>query len=552
MNDSNQPPLVIFDTTLRDGEQSAGAAMTPAEKMRIALQLDSLGVDVIEAGFPAASSGDLNAVKDIASRIRNSTVCALARANPADIDKAVEAVRDAARPRVHTFIASSALHMEKKLGMEPDEVVERAVAAVKRARQAVDDVEFSPEDAGRSEPDFLCRIVEATIAAGATTINIPDTVGYTLPDEFAALIKQLIERVPNSDQAVFSVHCHDDLGLAVANSLAAVQAGARQVECTINGIGERAGNAALEEIVMAIRTRGASFPCRVDVETKQLVSASRLVAEISGMPVQPNKAIIGANAFAHESGIHQDGVLKARATYEIMRAEDVGWESNRIQLGKLSGRNAFRQRLRNIGHDLDNERLHVAFDAFKHMADFRRRISDEDLVGIVQCLGRTPLAKPHLMLLRHAEAESSHPNGDFERPLTSMGLAQAKSFGELLDARGIVPDLLLVSAAERAKATAEQVLAGLGRPELPQEQKWDFYKYSCDHWVQCLRGLPMQINRVLVIGHNPAMSDLAQGLGASSEYLETCECFNCQLREPWYDLGLDPLISGELLRAERD
>lgn len=386
MNDSNQPPLVIFDTTLRDGEQSAGAAMKPEEKMRIALQLERLGVDVIEAGFPAASPGDLSAVKAIAGEVKDSTVCALARANPADIDKAIEAVQDAARPRVHTFIASSPLHMEKKLGLQPDEVVERAVAAVKRAREAVEDVEFSPEDAGRSEPDFLCRIVEATIAAGATTINIPDTVGYTLPDEFAAIVAQLIERVPNSDQAIFSVHCHDDLGLAVANSLAAVQAGARQVECTINGIGERAGNAALEEIAMAVRTRGASFPCRVDIDATQLVPASRLVAEIAGMPVQPNKAIVGANAFAHESGIHQDGVLKARATYEIMRAEDVGWKSNRIPLGKLSGRNAFRQRLKDIGHELDDDRLATAFDAFKQMADTQRRISDDDLIGIVQGL----------------------------------------------------------------------------------------------------------------------------------------------------------------------
>lgn len=386
MQDNNKDHLIVFDTTLRDGEQSAGAAMQAAEKVVIAQQLERLGVDVIEAGFPISSPGDMDAVKQIASIIKDSIVCALARANDADVDAALEAIAAAARPRLHTFIASSPLHMKHKLGLPPEEVLQRAVAAVKRAKAKVEDVEFSPEDAGRSEPDFLCRIVEATIAAGATTINIPDTVGYTQPDEFAGMISSLLERVPNADKAVFSVHCHNDLGLAVANSLAAIKAGARQVECTINGIGERAGNAALEEIVMALDTRADLYPVTTAINTKEIVPTSRMVATISGMLVQPNKAIVGANAFAHESGIHQDGVLKSRETYEIMRAEDVGWESNMICLGKLSGRNAFRQRIAELGNDLEDTELEEAFAAFKLLADKQRSISDEDLIG---CCSRT-------------------------------------------------------------------------------------------------------------------------------------------------------------------
>ena len=375
--------LRIFDTTLRDGEQSAGAAMSAAEKVMIAQQLDRLGVDVIEAGFPAASLGDLEAVSQVGVAVRSSIVCALARATDGDIDAALKAVAKAARARVHTFIATSPLHMERKLGLSPDEVCARAVAAVKRARNGIDDVEFSPEDAGRSDPDFLCRIVEATIAAGATTINIPDTVGYTMPDSFASLIADLLTRVPNSQRAVFSVHCHDDLGLAVANSLAAVLVGARQVECTVNGIGERAGNTSLEEVVMAVRTRADLFPCTTRIASNQLVPTSRLVSNITGLLVQPNKAIVGANAFAHESGIHQDGVLKSRETYEIMRAEDVGWGSNRILLGKLSGRRAFRARLNELGLELAPEEIDGVFARFKDLADRKRQIFDEDLVALV-------------------------------------------------------------------------------------------------------------------------------------------------------------------------
>ncbi len=380
----NQDKLIIFDTTLRDGEQSPGASMTRDEKVRIAKALERMRVDVIEAGFPIASPGDFEAVQAVAQAVRDSTVCGLARALDRDIDRAGEALKGAASARIHTFIATSPIHMKMKLRMEPDQVVEQAVHAVKRARQYTDNVEFSPEDAGRSEIDFLCRVIEAVIDAGARTVNIPDTVGYNVPQQFGELIRTLIERVPNSDKAVFSVHCHNDLGLAVANSLAAVLNGARQVECTINGLGERAGNAALEEVVMAVRTRQDVFPCDSGLDSTQIVPCSRLVSSITGFPVQPNKAIVGANAFAHESGIHQDGVLKSRETYEIMRAEDVGWSANRIVLGKHSGRNAFRTRLKALGIEFDSEEaLNEAFARFKELADKKHEIYDEDLQALV-------------------------------------------------------------------------------------------------------------------------------------------------------------------------
>ncbi len=376
--------LIIFDTTLRDGEQSPGASMTKEEKVRIAKMLERMRVDVIEAGFPIASPGDFEAVRAVARTIKDSVVCGLARAADADIDRAGEALKDAVAGRIHTFIATSPIHMKMKLRMEPDQVVERAIEAVRRARRWTDDVEFSAEDAGRSELDFLCRITEAVIEAGARTINIPDTVGYNIPDQFAHTIRSLIERVPNADKAIFSVHCHNDLGLAVANSLAAVLAGARQVECTINGLGERAGNAALEEIVMTVRTRRDVFHLETGIDTTQIVPASRLVANITGFPVQPNKAIVGANAFAHESGIHQDGVLKHRETYEIMRAEDVGWSANRMVLGKHSGRNAFRTRLEELGVSLaSEEELNATFARFKELADKKHEVYDEDLQALV-------------------------------------------------------------------------------------------------------------------------------------------------------------------------
>lgn len=377
--------LIIFDTTLRDGEQSPGASMTRDEKVRIARSLERMGVNIIEAGFAIASQGDFESVQAVARAVKNSTVCSLARALDKDIDRAGEALREAASGRIHTFIATSPIHMERKLNMSPAQVVEQAVRAVTRARQFTDDVEFSAEDAGRSEIDFLCRIFEAVIRAGARTINIPDTVGYNVPEQFGALVGRVIEGTPNADQAVFSVHCHNDLGLAVANSLSAVMHGARQVECTINGLGERAGNAALEEIVMAVRTRQDYFPCQVEhLDTTQIVPTSRLVASITGFAVQPNKAIVGANAFAHESGIHQDGVLKHRETYEIMRAEDVGWSANRMVLGKHSGRNAFKSRLAELGIELGSEEaLNTAFARFKDLADKKHEIFDEDLQALV-------------------------------------------------------------------------------------------------------------------------------------------------------------------------
>ena len=379
-----QDKLIIFDTTLRDGEQSPGASMTKDEKLRIAKALEKMHVDIIEAGFPIASPGDFEAVKSVSELITESTVCALARALNKDIDCAAEALKPAKSFRIHTFLATSPIHMREKLRMDPEQVIENAVKAVKRAGKYTDNIEFSPEDAGRSEFDFLCRVIEAVINAGATTINIPDTVGYNLPQYFGELIGNLIENIPNSDKAVFSVHCHNDLGLAVGNSLAAVLNGARQVECTINGLGERAGNAALEEVVMTVRTRKDVFTCDTKLDTRQIVHCSRLVSTITGFPVQPNKAIVGANAFAHESGIHQDGVLKSRETYEIMRAEDVGWNANRMVLGKHSGRNAFRTRLEELGISFEKEEeLNAVFSQFKELADKKHEVYDDDLQALV-------------------------------------------------------------------------------------------------------------------------------------------------------------------------
>jgi 2-isopropylmalate synthase len=376
--------LIIFDTTLRDGEQSPGASMTRDEKIRIAKALERLRVNVIEAGFPAASVGDFEAVQAVAKAIKDSTVCGLARALDKDINRAGEALKSAASARIHTFIATSPIHMQMKLKMTPEQVIEHAVKAVKRARQYTDDVEFSPEDAGRSEEDFLCRILEAVIDAGARTLNIPDTVGYSIPQQFGATIANLIQRIPNSDKAIFSVHCHNDLGLAVANSLSAVMNGARQVECTINGLGERAGNASLEEVVMAVKTRQDVFHCEMRIDTREILTCSKLVSSITGFPVQPNKAIVGANAFAHESGIHQDGVLKNRETYEIMRAEDVGWSANRMVLGKHSGRNAFKTRMSELGFEFSSEaELNDAFMRFKQLADKKHEIFDEDLQMLI-------------------------------------------------------------------------------------------------------------------------------------------------------------------------
>ena len=376
--------LVIFDTTLRDGEQSPGASMTKDEKVRIAKSLERLKVDVIEAGFAAASLGDFEAIQAVAQEVKESRVCSLARAIDRDIEKAGDALKQAKLARIHTFIATSPIHMKYKLQMTPDQVVEQAVKAIRQACQRVDDVEFSCEDAGRSEIDFLCRIIEAAIDAGARTINIPDTVGYAIPVEFGQLIQTLIERIPNSDKAIFSVHCHNDLGLAVSNSLQAVIQGARQVECTINGLGERAGNASLEEVVMSVNTRSDLFPVSTRIDTTHIVPTSRMVSSVTGFAVQPNKAIVGANAFAHEAGIHQDGVLKHRETYEIMKAEDVGWSANKMVLGKHSGRNAFKTRLDELGVSFQtSDELNDAFARFKDLADKKHEIFDEDLLALV-------------------------------------------------------------------------------------------------------------------------------------------------------------------------
>jgi len=410
---SDKERLVIFDTTLRDGEQSPGATMNQEEKLRIAKALERMRVDVIEAGFAIASPGDFASVKAVAEAVKDCRICSLARAADADIDRAAEALKGANAARIHTFIATSPIHMKHKLRMEPESVVERAVAAVKRARNLVDDVEFSCEDAGRSELDFLCRIIEAAIDAGARTINIPDTVGYALPHQFGETITQLIARIPNSDKAVFSVHCHNDLGLAVANSEAAVLAGARQVECTINGLGERAGNASLEEVIMAIATRHDAFPVYTNIKTEEIVPCSRLVSTITGFPVQPNKAIVGANAFAHEAGIHQDGVLKHRETYEIMRAEQVGWNANRMVLGKHSGRAAFADRLDSLGVQFETkEALNNAFAKFKELADKKHEIFDEDLQALVSDAYRASAMRVKLVDLSVSSVMGETPEAE--------------------------------------------------------------------------------------------------------------------------------------------
>jgi 2-isopropylmalate synthase len=375
--------VIIFDTTLRDGEQSPGASMNLEEKKRIAAVLEEMGVDVIEAGFPIASNGDFEAVREIARKVKTSSVAGLARASKKDIDRAWEALQGAARPRIHSFLSTSPLHMKFKLQMEPEAVHQAIIDSVTYARGLCGDVEWSAEDASRTEHDFLCRCVETAIKCGAGTVNIPDTVGYAVPDEFAALIKMLFNRVPNIDKAIISVHCHNDLGLAVANSLAAIGAGARQVECTINGLGERAGNAALEEIVMALRTRQNVLPYKTGIHTEVITRASRLVSTVTGFPVQPNKAIVGANAFAHESGIHQDGMLKHAGTYEIMTPESVGLTRSTLVMGKHSGRHAFKSKLKELGFELGDNAIEEAFRRFKDLADKKKDVFDEDIMALV-------------------------------------------------------------------------------------------------------------------------------------------------------------------------
>jgi len=380
----NKERIIIFDTTLRDGEQSPGASLNIKEKLEVAEQLQRLGADVIEAGFPISSPGDFEAVRLISRKIRKPVIAGLARATKRDIDVCWEAIRYARNPRIHTFIATSDIHLRYKLRKSREEALKEAVAAVRYARKFTDNVEFSAEDAVRTDPDFLCRVLEETIEAGATTINIPDTVGYALPEEFGRIIRMVIERVANSNKAIISVHCHNDLGLATANSLEAISRGARQVECTINGIGERAGNASLEEVVMSLRTRKDLLPFYTNIETKEIAKTSRLVSKLTGIIVQPNKAIVGANAFAHEAGIHQNGIIKERLTYEIMTPESVGLGGRRLVLGKHSGRHAFRKRLLELGYKLTSEQADRTFQQFKLLADKKKEIFDEDIEAIVE------------------------------------------------------------------------------------------------------------------------------------------------------------------------
>ncbi len=375
--------IIIFDTTLRDGEQSPGASMNLSEKIRIAEILEDMNVDVIEAGFPIASDGDFEAVNEIAKIVKGSTICGLARSSKGDIDRCADAIKPAASGRIHTFISTSPLHMKYKLQMAPEDVHQAVIDSVTLARNYTDDVEWSCEDGSRTEHDFMCRTIESAIDAGATTINIPDTVGYAMPTEYAAMIEMVMNRVPNIDKAIISVHCHNDLGMAVANSLAAVQVGARQIECTINGLGERAGNAAMEEIVMGLRTRPDHLPYHTNIKSELITKASKLVSTVTGFTVQPNKAIVGANAFAHEAGIHQDGVLKNAQTYEIMTPESVGLKESKLVMGKHSGRHAFREKLIELGFDLGDNAVQDAFKRFKDLADVKKDVYDEDIIAIV-------------------------------------------------------------------------------------------------------------------------------------------------------------------------
>jgi len=455
--------LIIFDTTLRDGEQSPGASMTLAEKVRIAKALERMGVDIIEAGFPIASVGDFESVQAVAQSIKNSTVCALARALDKDIDRAGEAIIDAQQRRIHTFIATSPIHMKMKLRMEPEQVIEQAVHSVQRAIKYTDDVEFSPEDAGRSELDFLCQILEAVIDAGATTLNIPDTVGYNVPQQFVSLIHYLKEKIPNSDKVIFSVHCHNDLGMAVANSLSAVMNGARQVECTINGLGERAGNAALEEIVMAVKTRKDLFTCNVDhINSTEIVPTSKIVSGITGFAIQPNKAIVGANAFAHESGIHQDGVLKSRETYEIMKAEDVGWTTNRMVLGKHSGRNAFRSRLKELGVEFETElELNDAFGRFKDLADKKHEIFDDDLQSLVtETKNRSGNEYYRLVSLHVCSETGETPNANVTLNVDNSESSASSKGGGPVDATFRAIELMVNSGTELLLYSVNNITTG--------------------------------------------------------------------------------------------
>ena len=467
---SNTDRVMIFDTTLRDGEQSPGCSMTQAEKLRVAKALAELGVDVIEAGFPAASEGDWNAVNAVAREVRGPIICGLARCDRADIEKVASALAPAEKRRIHVFLATSAIHREFKLNMAKDEIIRRAVEGVKIAREFCDDVEFSPEDASRTEVEFLAQVVEAVIDAGATTVNIPDTVGYTVPHEFAELFRYLRKNVPNIEKARLSVHCHDDLGMAVANSLTAVVAGARQIECTINGIGERAGNCSLEEIVMALRTRETFFNAKTNINSQRLYPASRLVASITGMPIPRNKAVVGENAFAHESGIHQHGMLKHASTYEIMRPQDVGLARSSLVLGKHSGRHALRERVKELGFELEEKEFERVFTEFKALADKKKELFDGDIEALVLRAEGTDSGPWSLAALRtNSEVDCGgkatvalfHVDGArIERDAIGDGPVDA-AFKAIEDATGIRPALQkfeLRSLTEGEDAQGEAVV----------------------------------------------------------------------------------------------
>jgi 2-isopropylmalate synthase len=462
--------IVIFDTTLRDGEQSPGCSMNLDEKLEVAQALVDLGVDVIEAGFPIASPGDFESVRRIAREVRGATICGLARCNDKDIDRAGEALKEAPDRRIHVFLATSAIHREFKLRMDKEQIVARAVDGVKRARKFTDNVEFSPEDAARTEPDFLCRVVEAAIAAGATTVNIPDTVGYATPAHYGGVIKNLVERVPNIGRAVISVHCHNDLGLAVANSLSAVENGAGQIECTINGLGERAGNCSLEEVVMALRTRQDFYHAATGINTPRLVPTSRLVSSITGMVVQRNKAIVGRNAFAHEAGIHQDGMLKERSTYEIMRPEDVGFTRTDLVLGKHSGRAALADRAKALGYHITPDQLDAVFTEFKKLADKKKEIYDGDIAALIELRQSGSVDEWHFvsyqvqassgesptvtLTLRREGEDRSATVGEGDGPLDAVFHA----IEEITGISAVVRDFRVQSATRGKDATAESLV----------------------------------------------------------------------------------------------
>ena len=492
--------LVIFDTTLRDGEQAPGCSMNGREKLRIAGALAELGVDVIEAGFPAASQGDFEAVRTIAGEIEGPAICGLARCGDGDIERAWEALSAAARPRIHTFIATSPIHREFKLEMGREEVLRRAIRGVQAARSVCADVEFSAEDASRTEPEFLAEVLTAVIEAGATTVNIPDTVGYAIPAEFAGLLEYLCKHVPNMDRAILSVHCHDDLGMAVANSLAAVQAGARQVECTVNGIGERAGNCALEEVVMAVHTRADQLPVQCGVRSQRLVPTSRMVAAATGVHVPRNKAIVGENAFAHEAGIHQHGMLRHRSTYEIMQPADVGLDASQLVLGKHSGRHAFRQRLEQLGLDLGEEDLDRAFMAFKQLADRKKDVFDADIEALVLSSDASQ-GGPWRLLEMHITAGSGslaaaavkivHRDGDVRReaaagdgPVEAAFLAIERATGTEVELRSF--DIRNITTGEDAQGEAVVTVEHEGRSYQGKGIDTDIIEASAEAFLQAV------------------------------------------------------------------